>query len=94
MITHVVAFKLKPMAEAQEQALLDAFNGLMGVVPELEAFHMGRNVSDRDQTYTHALVGRMADMEAVGRYLRHPAHVAVVKDHLEPVMLERHILDF
>ena len=94
MIQHVVAFKLSEMPPAQEAALLAAFNGLMGVIPELKAFSMGRNVSDRDQTYTHCLVSVMDDMAAVGRYLKHPAHEAAIEQHLKPVMEARAVMDY
>lgn len=94
MIKHVVAFKLKPMPAEQEEALLAAFRGLMGQIPELRSFTMGRNVSDRDQSFTHCLVSEMDDMAAVGRYLVHPAHKAAIDDHLAPVMEHRMIVDY
>ena len=94
MIKHVVAFKLKPMPAEQEEALLSAFNALSGQIPELHALTMGRNVSDRDQTYTHCLVSELDDMAAVGRYLVHPAHEAAIKDHLAAVMESRMIVDY
>lgn len=94
MIKHVVAFTLKEMSADQEAALLAAFNGLMGVIPELKSFSMGRNVSDRDQTYSHCLVAEMEDMEAVGRYLRHPAHEGAIEGHLKAVMVGRAIVDY
>lgn len=94
MIKHVVAFRLKPMPAEQEEALLAAFHALEAQIPELRSFSMGRNVSDRDQRYTHCLVSTMDDMEAVGRYLVHPAHQAAIADHLAPVMEERMIVDY
>lgn len=94
MITHVVAFKLQEMSEEQEGELLAAFNGLMGVVPELRAFSMGRNVSDRDSTFTHCLVAQLDDMAAVWRYLMHPDHEAAIEHYLKPVMIERNIIDY
>lgn len=94
MIKHVVCFTLDEMPEEQEAALLAAFNGLLGVIPEIKAFTMGRNVSDRDQTYTHALVSEFEDMDAVRRYLVHPAHEAAIANHLKPVMRGRAIVDY
>ena len=94
MIKHVVAFTLREMPADQEAALLAAFNGLMGLIPELHSFSMGRNISDRDQTFTHCLVSEMEDMVAVGRYLKHPAHEAAIEEHLKPVMISRSIVDY
>lgn len=94
MIKHVVAFRLKDVSAEQEEALLQAFRALEGQIPELRSFTIGRNVSDRDQTYTHCLVAEMDDMDAVGRYLVHPAHKAAVDDHLAPIMEHRIVVDY
>ncbi len=94
MIKHVVAFRLKDVSAEQEDAMLQAFRALEGQIPELRSFTIGRNVSDRDQTYTHCLVADMDDMDAVGRYLVHPAHKAAVDDHLAPIMEHRIVVDY
>lgn len=94
MIKHIVCFTLKDMPAEQEEKLLAAFRALERLVPEVKAFTMGRNISDRDQTYTHCLVSEFEDMAAVGRYLQHPAHVAAVKEHLEPVLEKRAVVDY
>jgi hypothetical protein len=36
----------------------------------------------------------MDDMDAVGRYLVHPAHKAAVDDHLAPIMEHRIVVDY
>jgi hypothetical protein len=94
VIKHVVAFKLKPMTDAQEAALFSAFNGLKDQIPELHSYTIGRNISDRDQTYTHCLVAVCDDMAAVGRYVAHPAHKAATETYLYPFMEERMIVDY
>lgn len=94
MIKHVVAFRIKEVPAEQEEALLAAFRALGDQIPELHSFTVGRNLSDRDQTYTHCLVAEMDDMDAVGRYLVHPAHKAAVDDHLAPIMESRVIVDY
>ncbi|MNS12986.1 Stress responsive A/B Barrel Domain protein [compost metagenome] len=95
MIKHVVAFRLNEGVSAQqEDAMLQAFRALEGQIPELHSFTIGRNLSDRDQTYTHCLVAEMDDMDAVGRYLVHPAHKAAVDDHLAPIMEHRIVVDY
>jgi hypothetical protein len=94
MIKHVVAFRLKEVSAEQEAAMLAAFRALEGQIPELRSFTIGRNVSDRDQSYTHCLVAEMDDMDAVGRYLVHPAHKAAVDDHLAPIMEHRIVVDY
>jgi hypothetical protein len=94
MIKHVVAFKFKEMSPEQEEALYTAFRALKGQIPELHSFSIGRNVSDRDQTFTHCLVAECDDMAAVGRYLVHPAHKAAADTYLYPFMESRMIVDY
>jgi hypothetical protein len=94
MIKHVVAFKLKPMTPEQEEALFTAFHALKDQIPELHSYSIGRNVSDRDQTYSHCLVAECDDMEAVGRYVAHPVHKAVTETYLYPFMESRMIVDY
>jgi hypothetical protein len=36
----------------------------------------------------------MDDMDAVCRYLEHPAHKAAIADHLAPVMEHRAVVDY
>jgi hypothetical protein len=94
VIKHVVAFKLKPMTPEQEAALYASFNALQGQIPELHSYTIGRNVSDRDQTYTHCLVAECDDMDAVGRYVAHPAHQHATETYLYPFMESRMIVDY
>lgn len=92
-LVHLVLFRLDATPE-QEAALQAAFDSLTGTIPELLAFSYGRNVSTRDAHFTHALHSEFADFEALGRYLVHPAHEALVQELLQPVMTERRIVDY
>lgn len=94
MIKHVVAFKMEGQTPAQAQAMLAACRGLLAQIPELKSFSMGTNISPRDQSHTHCLVSEFDDMEAVMRYVAHPAHVEVLNTHIAPYATSRMIVDY
>lgn len=94
MIRHVVGIRFKPDATpAQIAQFLAAFRALSTQIPELRSLSVGPNLTDRDATCTYALSSTFDDMEAVGRYLVHPAHVEAVTKHLAPIMEQRVIID-
>jgi Stress responsive A/B Barrel Domain len=39
--------------------------------------------------FTHALIVRLRDEEALGRYLDHPLRAGYIADHLQPLEAER-----
>ena len=94
MLKHVVAFKLEGQSPDQEAAMLAACRGLMGVIPELKSFSMGRNYSPRDDQFTHALVTEFDDLDACMRYVNDPRHVEVVNAHIAPFVKARMIVDY
>ncbi len=94
MLKHVVLFRLEGQSAEQEAAMLAACRGLLGVIPELKSFSMGRNVSPRDDQFTHCLVTDFDDLDACMRYVNDPRHVAVVDEHLKPYVKARAIADY
>jgi hypothetical protein len=94
MIKHVVNFKFKEMPPAQEAALKAAMLAMVGPIPELRSLSFGRNISPRDTTYTHCLVEEFDDMEALGRYVVHPVHEALLEEHIKPWVEHRTIVDY
>lgn len=94
MLKHVVLFRLEGQSAEQEAAMLAACHGLLGVIPELKTFSMGRNESPRDDQYTHCLVTDFDDLDACMRYVNDPRHVAVVDAHIKPYVKARAIADY
>jgi hypothetical protein len=94
MLKHVVFFRLEGQSPEQEAAMLAACGGLMGVIPELKSFTMGRNVSPRDDQFTHSLVTDFDDLDACMRYVNDPRHVEVVQTHIAPYVKGRAIVDY
>ncbi|MGW7415919.1 Dabb family protein [Streptomyces sp. NPDC054863] len=79
MIRHLVLFKLNEGVSRDEervQAGAEAFAALEGVVPELEFWECAWNITDRPIAYDFAINSAVADVDALKRYIEHPAHQA------------------
>ncbi|MFG2195718.1 Dabb family protein [Streptomyces sp. NPDC048639] len=81
MIRHLVLFKLNDGVRRDEPRVAAgarAFRELGGLIPELEFWECGWNVSDRPIAYDFAINSAVTDAAALQRYLEHPAHQAGV----------------
>lgn len=94
MLKHLVMFRLEGQTEAQEAEMIRVFEGLTAAIPDARNLRMGRNVSTRDDQFTHGLYSEHDDVEQCLRYVNHPAHQAAVATHLAPYMKARAIVDF
>jgi hypothetical protein len=95
VIKHLVCFNFKPDAgDEKVQGTLAALDALPGQIPWVRHWSLGRNVSDRDQTYAYALSCDFADLDELNRYLTHPAHVEVARQWLGPYWANRAIIDY
>ena len=79
MLTHVVLFKFKPEATAEQAAQLEAgLKGLPALISEIREFRVGRDVVRSERSYDLGLVSAFDDLAAMQRYQVHPAHQEVV----------------
>lgn len=81
MIRHLVLFKLNEGVSRDEARVVDgarAFAELGALVPGVESWEVGWNVTDRPIAYDFAINSSVADTAALARYLEHPAHRAAV----------------
>lgn len=86
VIEHVVLFKLKADApEAKKTEMLRRLLALKDQIPGISQVSAGTNFSARAQGYTHGFVVRFNDRAALDAYLPHPAHRAVVENHVRPL---------
>ncbi|MEU3352233.1 Dabb family protein [Streptomyces sp. NPDC037389] len=81
MIRHLVLFKLNEGVERDDPRVAagaQAFEELDGAIPELRSWECAWNISDRPIAYDYAINCSVEDMDALQRYLEHPAHQAGV----------------
>lgn len=97
MIRHIVTWKLSATDEsAKDRAfedISDALTGLIGVVTEIKALVVSRNVAFPEANWDLVLVADYDDIEALQAYQVHPAHLeaaAIVRSHVS----ERASIDF
>ncbi|MFJ8696956.1 Dabb family protein [Streptomyces roseolilacinus] len=79
MIRHLVLFKLNEGVQRDEprvEAGVRAFRELDGVIPELRFWECAWNISDRPIAYDFAINSAVEDLDALKRYVEHPAHQA------------------
>jgi hypothetical protein len=87
---HVVMFRWREgTTDEQKQTLKDGLGELSGAIPEIEAYAMGADAGINDGNFDFAVAADFADREAYLVYRDHPAHRAVIDQHLKPILAER-----
>lgn len=95
MLKHIVLMELKPDApDGAAEAIMAALRALPDTIPEILTLRTGRNVVESDRNVDLGLVVDFADRAALDHYAAHPAHVAVVTDHIKPVLVRSIVVDF
>lgn len=95
MIRHVVAFRFRDTVDDEERArLMDEIAELPVHFPVLGNFQLGRNVSTRDDRYSHAFVTDVDTMEELAGYLSSERHERFVAERFKPLVAERAIVSF
>lgn len=79
MLKHLVFFKFKPeTTEVEIDDLVRSLTALVGIIPEIREFQVGRDVVRSERSYDLALDSVFDDLAAMQRYQVHPDHQAVV----------------
>jgi hypothetical protein len=95
-LQHVVAFKFKSTAKAEEiQQVEDVFKALKTKIKEVKALEWGTNVSPEklNKGFTHCWVLTFKSEKDRDAYLVHPEHKAFV-NIVGPVLEEAFVIDF
>ena len=92
---HVVVLKLKPdTSAAQTSAIAAGVLGLKAHIPEIATVRAGVDLNLDPSGCQLALVATFASAEAYAVYATHPAHVALVTEHIKPVLEKRAAVQF
>ena len=87
MIEHLVLFKVRGDARPEDvEEMLRRLDRLREEVPGILYLSCGTNFSERSQGYTHGLVVRFPDRDALDAYQVHPLHQAVVAEAVRPTV--------
>jgi hypothetical protein len=90
MIQHIVLIKWKP--EVTDEQIAAAFahsQRLVDGIPFVDHVTLGRNRSQSDHGFTHALIVRLSRDDGLEEYLAHPVRSRYVSECLEPLEDQR-----
>ncbi len=94
-LIHLVWFRWSPAATAEQiDGAMKALVALQGVVPGVLEISVGKNITERSKGYTHGLLVKLVDAAALPVYADHPAHLAVVKEHIAAIKEDVVALDY
>lgn len=71
------------------RALVDALAGLPAQIPELLAYRFGADLGLAEDNWDFSVVADFADQAGYEVYRDHPAHQAVIRDRIRPLVAER-----
>lgn len=86
MLLHCLTLRFTDAAtDADVEAFRDALAALPDQVPFPIRTRQGRDLGERPTNADYAVVTEFADADDFREYLRHPAHLAVPRDHVASV---------
>ncbi len=95
MIRHVVAFRFRDeLGEPERQGLIDELATFPSMYPAMRGFAIGPNISQRDQTFTHAFSVEFTTQEELVSYLSSERHERFVTERFRPSVAARAIVSF
>jgi len=91
----MVAFRFRPeIPEGDRQAMIDELNTFPSHYPAMQRWALGRNVSQRDDTFTHAFSVEFAAEADLLAYLNSERHETFVRERFRPQVEARAIVSF
>lgn len=95
MIRHCVTFRIAEGTSDEAVAALEAaLRALPETIESIEAYWVGRDLGLRDTNADFGVVADFADEEAFLAYSGHPDHQAVIRELVEPIVVERNAVQF
>jgi hypothetical protein len=93
-VDHLVFIAVREDASSEEvEDLLSSIRALRDEVPSTVDLSVGEDFSGRSGGYTHALFVRFEDTSGLQKYMKHPAHLAVV-EKLDATTTGRIVVDY
>jgi hypothetical protein len=90
MIRHVVCLTWTDDASDADIAAVGAALGeLPGQIPEIRRYTFGPDAGLADGNARFGIVADFDDVDGWRRYLAHPAHQAVLRDRIRPILAAR-----
>jgi hypothetical protein len=95
MIRHVVLLTLRPDAPAdQATTIVEALQGLKDVIPSIREYQAGVDLGIVAGNATVAATSTFDDEAGYLEYRDHPAHQAIIEQHINPYRESRAGIQF
>lgn len=95
MIRHCVTFRFRP---GTSQEAVDALRGALGAlpdaIPEIRGYWFGSDLGRRETNADFAVVADFDDEDGFATYANHPAHLRVIQEVANPIIVERNAVQF
>ncbi|MGY1836082.1 Dabb family protein [Blastococcus sp. SYSU DS0510] len=90
MIRHVVLFTWSPDADAERRArTVEALRDLRRTVGGMTSLVVADDAHLVDGNADSVLIAEFPDVEAFHRYAQDPVHLAVIAEHVRPILAAR-----
>lgn len=90
MIRHVSLLTWSDAATAEALAALERdLAALPGLIPELRHYTFGADLGAADGNADYVIIADLDDLDAWRRYQEHPAHQALLRDRIRPILATR-----
>lgn len=95
MIKHLLMFRFKPgTTESDRESVIAELNSWPARFPTMRNWSLGRNVSERDQTFTHAFSVEFENEADLKAYLASEHHETFVHSRWRPLVESRAIASY
>ncbi|WP_425582103.1 Dabb family protein [Streptosporangium fragile] len=95
MFRHVVLFTWAQEATEEQRArVAEELGKLPGVIAEIRSYTIGPDAGVNPGNHQFAVVADFADVDDYLVYRDHPAHQAVIAEHVKPILASRAAVQF
>ena len=95
MIRHVVVFTWSADADVQRRATtVEALRGLRHAVGGMSSLVVADDAGLVDGNASTVLIADFPDVEAFHRYAQDPLHLAVIAEHVRPILAHRSAIQY
>lgn len=92
---HCIMLKFKPDTSQETlEAVVEALRALPSQIPQIRSYEVGLDLGYNEANFQLGIVSTFDSREDWQTYLDHPAHQAVVHEHIAPIVAERAALQF
>lgn len=92
-VKHVCAFRFRDDVSATDrQQMLDDLADFPREFPSMKNWTLNRNISKRDDRFSHAFVVEFDSIDLLVSYLNSESHERFVKERFRPIISERGIV--